>query len=398
MTLPTPKTYDEIEAEILAYLRTNLSPNISVDPRTLVGNMIAAIAGYSKNVVDNEIIEAVNQAYWDSASGAGLTRLLDIFNIQRIPASPSIVVANLVIEGNQTVPEGSLATYTQGSFTSPFQWRLRADVVNTEATTETLQGIFEATEEGPVPFVLTGQLNTIVSPTNGWLSVTNPEGSSPGRFEETDTEMKFRQRATLLRTGAGTRAAIESAIRQVPGVVDVVIFENNTAQTNTRGIPPNSFSPVLVLGANPDLALLGQTLATKIPLGIRSIGNITDVYTDIQTGIDLEFQYSTAVEKDVYLWIDLKITPGSSINETAFLNHFINLFNQKHRVLGQDLAVTTLFEDAYSFSQNIKKVAIDGSDVNDISTSKAQIVALVDEVLRLEVINIVVTVSDFNDE
>lgn len=398
MTLPTPKTFDEIKQEIVDYLRQNLSPNVDFSPGSIIGNLVNAMAGYAKSVVDNEVQQAVNQSYWSTAEGPGLARLFELFNLQKIPAAASVVEAELTIEGNSTVPAGAQATFTDGQFTSPFTWELVDPVVNNDPGVQTLPGVFRATVTGPAPQVLPNQLNTILSSEPGWNAVNNTQASSPGRNEETDNEFRFRQRSTLLRTANGTQLALQSALGEIRGVNEVLIFENRGSVTDAKGLPPNSFSPVLVLGSDPDLASIRETIATKSPLGIDSFGTTTTSFTDPDTGITLSVRYSLASTKQVYLWVDIKVEPGVTIPETALANHIISEFNRDLRRLGLDLAVTKLYSYVYNFSSSIKKVFLEGSDVNDRTQSKAQIVALVDEILDLEVANIFIEQTEFVDE
>ena len=90
--------------------------------------------------------------------------------------------------------------------------------------TETVKGVpnsvevdAEASETGPIA-ALTGTLTEIDTPVTGLDSVTNKEDATPGRDEETDSELKVRRENALQVSGAGTLESIRSRLLDLAGV------------------------------------------------------------------------------------------------------------------------------------------------------------------------------------
>lgn len=398
--IPKPKTYEQIFESIQDSLRADVSPNIVLDNTTLLGNLANTVAAWTKRYVDNEVQNAVQASYWATATSGSVDNLFELFGLQRIEERPSQVVGILEVAGNGTVPEGSIATFTTGSFESPFTWRLDADVVNGDATPAFLSGTFSATVAGPTPFLAPNTLNTIVTPESAWLSVNNPDASVPGRFEERDEAYKLRQRRSLRIPGAGTLPALTANLAAVDGVLNFVIFENTSNVTDSRGVPPNSFSVVVQFDANPDLPNFIQTLLLKSPLGCQAVGSTPIQYTDPSTNIVLEGAYTPAQQLDLYLWIDLFVLPQTSVGQTAYKDALASFFvADELNKLGEDLAITRLYTGPVYSPSNIRKVEILANTVNNKNTavSSGKIDVLIDQFLDLDPANITITIKEFTN-
>jgi hypothetical protein len=399
--IPKPKSFEELIQSMEDSLRGSISPNIILDNTTVLGNLANTVAAWTKRYVDNELQNAVQSTFWRTATSSSLDSLFELVGVQRLAAKPSEVIGILEVAGNSTVPEGSRATFTTGSFESPFIWRLAGDVVNNDASPAFLSGTFEAETNGPVPFLAPNTLNTIVTPESGWLSINNPDGSVPGRFEERDSEFKLRQQRNLRLPGAGTFASIKANLASVQGVLNLEIFENVSNVTDARGIPPNAFSVVAQFDANPDLQSFTEILLTKSPLGSQSFGSQPVSFTDPTTNITLKGAYTPAQQIDLYLWVDVYTDPQTSIGQTTYRQNIAQYFLQQNlNKLGQDLDVNRLYDRASTFtSSNIRQVEVFVNTTNDQNTaiSSGKIDVLVDQFLNLDPANITLRILEFND-
>lgn len=104
--------------------------------------------------------------------------------------------------------------------------------------------------------VAAGQLTTVASPVGGLTGVTNDLDCLPGRAVETDSAAIARFRAARGATSSGSLGAVTQRVRAVPGVTQVVAFENTS----------NAAGQVLLFATPPSqgqfsLVVAGQTTA-----------------------------------------------------------------------------------------------------------------------------------------
>jgi len=105
-----------------------------------------------------------------------------------------------------------------------------------------------------------------------------------GRELETDAELRLRREELLRVSGAGTLEAIRSTVRNVLGVGQAFVFENDGIVTDGEGRPPKSFEVVVSGGADQDI---GEAIFLTKPIGIETFkepgpNGVTVVVTDSQ--------------------------------------------------------------------------------------------------------------------
>lgn len=130
--------------------------------------------------------------------------------------------------------------------------------------------------------VISQEANTItniVTPILGWDSVTNPLAASEGRLQETDEELRIRFRNTKLERSSNILDSLYSALLNLDGVEEVRIYENDTDITDSNGVLPHSFLPVVLGGSS---QMIAETIWKNKPMGILSQGNTVIQITDSQ--------------------------------------------------------------------------------------------------------------------
>ena len=150
-------------------------------------------------------------------------------------------------------------------------------------------------------------INTIVTPVLGWDSITNPLAASPGRLLETDEELRIRFRNTKLERSSNILDSLYSALLNVDGVQEVTVYENDTDITDSNGVLPHSFFPVVLGGSS---QIIAETIWENKPMGIRSQGNTSIDITDSQG-----FLHAIAFERPnpitIYVSMTLSLNPES---------------------------------------------------------------------------------------
>lgn len=148
-------------------------------------------------------------------------------------------------------------------------------------------------------------INTIVTPVLGWESITNPIAASPGRLQETDEELRIRFRNTKLERSTNILDSLYSALINLDGVEEVAIYENDTDVTDSNGVLPHSFLPVVLGGSS---QLVGETIWENKPMGIRSQGNTVVSVIDSQ-GFPHDIGLERPIPVTIYIAMTLSLNP-----------------------------------------------------------------------------------------
>jgi uncharacterized phage protein gp47/JayE len=84
----TPKTFEEIKADVENDLRSTFGQNIDLSPQTVFGQTVG-IFSQKQAELWALAFDIYANAYPDSASGASLDRVCSLTGISRSPATPS---------------------------------------------------------------------------------------------------------------------------------------------------------------------------------------------------------------------------------------------------------------------------------------------------------------------
>jgi len=151
-------------------------------------------------------------------------------------------------------------------------------------------------------------INTILTPVLGWDSVTNILAASAGRLLETDEELRLRFRNTKFERASNILDSLYAALLNVDGVEEVAIYENDTNVTDSNGVPPHSFLPVVLGGSS---QLIAEAIWLNKPMGISSQGNTVISITDSQG-----FPHDIGLERPnpVTVYVELTINTAAESN------------------------------------------------------------------------------------
>lgn len=151
-----------------------------------------------------------------------------------------------------------------------------------------------------------GSLTTIESPTDGLSATINPTDAVIGRGYEVDSAARIRSDQELQISGNTTVDAIRSKVLEVTGVLQSIVFENDSMITDINGIPPKSLAAYVDGGDEQEIA---DALWKAKGGGISYFGNISKNVIDSQ-GITRVVQFSRPTP--VLVWVIINVTPGLS--------------------------------------------------------------------------------------
>lgn len=268
----------------------------------------------------------------------------------------------------------------------PFQTVTFATTVNLRIEKIRKPGLVADDTAGPFP-ALAGAIDTISVPIVGWDSVINPVPAITGRLQETDEELRERFRNSKFVISANIIEALIDALKNVSGVTDVQVYENDTDVTNSLGVTPHAFMPIVLGGLPTDVA---QAIWENQPTGIASIGNTTVQIADSQGFIhDIGFKRPTPVP--LYITIDISNTgnlPGDAI---ALMRQNIIDYHAANYFIGDEVIYSRFYTPIN---------AVPGHEVNSFKlgtspspTGMVNIPIAFDHVSTIDPNNIIITIS-----
>ena len=198
------------------------------------------------------------------------------------PANANAISSNLTAQINNTVGATFVAANNSGVFTVtansarvPFSIAVGT---NQAITVLASPIVFLSQNFGPQACPA-NSLTQILTPINGWISITNPQDGVLGRFTETDAQLRLR-RLNSLYTGNATVDAIRSKVVNVPGVdpTSVSVFENTSFTEQPLVI---NFSAALVAGQNIHV-VYNVSNAFDVPFNTDMATTMADLVTAFQ--------------------------------------------------------------------------------------------------------------------
>lgn len=254
---------------------------------------------------------------------------------------------------------------------------------NLNITRVIAHGVAQAQESGPIE-AFPNTLTQIATPHLGWWSVTNPISANVGRARETDEQLRNRFRATKFQRATNIIESLYSALFSLDGVINVIIYENDTSVVDYNGLPPHSFWVIIDGGVDSEIA---QAIWNNRPTGILSVGN-EDVSIVDSFGYIRSIKFDRPTDKDIY--IRMTLTPDNRFpldgddRIKEYLKDYVDSLS-----IGEDLVFSRLYTP-------INKVVGHQVDVLEVSDNNsdwasANISVAVHEKLRLDVSNIQIT-------
>ncbi len=225
-------------------------------------------------------------------------------------ATISTVLAGLVAalspSGLQVSSDGAairLVSVATAAVSIQLSSNLSMGEVGSPVLAETVDAIGEVTEPG--------DLDSIVTLVPGWERVSNLHQGAVGHQRETDAQLRARYRLGVFRFGAGTLPSIgPNVLNEVPGIVDIRVFDNTGDVIDVAGRKPHSVHVVVDGGIDEDIA---QAIYRYKSGGIDTNGAITKVLDTAEGQQIIQFDRPQAV----YVWVRALVTL-LPVDEQAF--------------------------------------------------------------------------------
>lgn len=195
-----------------------------------------------------------------------------------------------------------------------------------------------------------GDINTIVTPMQGWTAVTNNVVATIGSAAESDSQLRARQAQSTAQPSQSILEGLKGALAAVSGVTRFAVFENDTSSTDSNGLPAHSITCVVEGGSSTDIA--NAIFSRKGP-GCSTNGTTSVSVTD-SYGVANTIKYDVVSYVDIDVDITVKqLTGYTSDTTTAIQNAIASTENTV--AIGNDLYMDSLWSAALSVNTNPAK-------------------------------------------
>lgn len=291
----------ETLAQVQQMHRDAWGADVLLEPETPLGK-VATTDTLILDSAARAAAESLSMFNPELAENSALDALGSMLRINRRGATASTIPA-VVLAGtpNTIIPAGSQCIDTNGK-------RWATDGVRIIPASGSVLATVTCTETGPIECPV-GALNRIApeSAVLGWETVTNNVAASVGRLVESNAEFRRRRRRMLAINAAGSLAAIDAALYDLPGVRSLQRRENFTAGPLTiDGIPMIEHSIWYCVEGGTDVDVAFAIMSKKDP-GAGFNGAITVPTIDPASGQSYAVQFDRPVV--IPVWVRYTVAP-----------------------------------------------------------------------------------------
>lgn len=277
----------------------------------------------------------VDQAVYDArsvanATGVQLDSLALLVGVPRNEATYSTVTLTLGGTAGTVIVAGKQAE--GGGTDDKARWVLTADA--TIGAGGTVNVVARCTVKGQVQ-ATAGQIDAIVTPVDGWTTVTNGAAATPGQNRETDAELRVRRQQSLQAAGSTSTAAILAALLALDFVAGAVVVDNKTGSSvTTDGITIDPYAVACVVAPNTLTAAqqedVVEAIYERLGSGTATSGSESGTVTK-RDGRSETVNYYVAADSSVSVAFTLAMEPGyvaadvEEALEDAVTDYFLTL-------------------------------------------------------------------------
>ena len=377
----TIQTYQEVYEELVAAYQTIYGVDINTDADSPDGQRIGI---ESKLVADMQAfaLQLYNQMDPVLSSGESLNKLIKLAGLFRQPAARSQVDATVTTDRALTLPSGYAVLDDLDQ-----RWV-------TTASQALISGANTVTLVSEDFGAVAADADTITSPADiilGVVSVTNALAATVGRDEETDPALRARRDRSLQAPATSTIGGLFSALGNLPGVTDLVVYENDTdALDAVRNIEAHTIWCVIAGGTTADII---ESLAKNKTGGTGTKGTVTGTYSETlykPDGTPYYIVHDMAFDRpvDVPLYVTLTVEgPAGGVIDADAIKAAIAA-HEFH--ISESVTAGGLYCAAYSVADNYTVTLLEISD-DDITYTDGLLSPGYDGLFSLDVANIVLT-------
>lgn len=321
-------TYIDIRDQQIADAKSIYGQDIYLEPDSQDYQFIATI---TEKIYD--AFQIAQQVYNNrspaNAIGSALDSIVKINGIKRQSESYSTCTVTISGIAGTVIKNGIV--FDKGSI----KWNL--PTVVTIPSSGTIDVIATCQLAGPI-VANPGEITGIYNPVYGWNGVYNNESGELGSNIETDSKLRKRQSQSTAQPSQTILEGTAGAIAQIKDVTRSRVYENDTGQVDSRGLPAHSITCVVEGGTDEEIA--NAIFIHKGP-GCYTNGNVTVNITDIKGQIHpIRFFRPTYV--DIASVVNIKALNGYTTATTDTIKENLQSYLNSMEI-GNGLSISSLW-------------------------------------------------------
>lgn len=368
-------TYIDIRDDLVAQFKEIYGQDIYLDNDSQDYQMIAVFALKTYDAM--QMLQIIyNNRGPKTAVGSALDGIIKINGLKRKSASYSTCVLTITGDIGTSIRNGIAEDESGVQWILPDVVTLTSAVVKVTARCKDI-GAIEA---------LPSTIIKIVTPTKGWLSVTNEVAAVRGMPVETDAEARVRQSISVAIPSQAMLDSLIAGIANINGVKRYRVYENDTNIMDEKGVPGHTIACVVEGGLEYDI---GKQIYLRKAPGCGTFGTTTAQYVN-SDGLITNIRFFRPEYTPVYVSMSIKPLVGYSVAVAdtikARLTDYLNNLQ-----IGFDVTITSALAAALSaltslaqptFSVTEFKIGtaankLYGQDINILYTSVAKAAEIV---------------------
>ena len=344
-------TYNQLRSSVVTQVQGIFGTDIQLDSSTQEGQFISIFCA-GMNDSNASVINAYKSFSPSYASGAAQSSLVKINGIQRAVATNSTVDV-IVVGVAGTVINNGVVQDTAGN-----NWDLPASVLI--PTTGYTTVLATAQQVGAISAPI-NSVNLIATPILGWQAVYNPVPGTLGNPIETDAQLRQRQTISTSFPALTVVGSIEAAVANIPGVINSVLYENNTGVTDSNGIPGHSIA-VITYGGDP--VAIATAIGTKKAPGCGTYGTTSETVEigNVPTNINFFQATPEVITATINIHPLTGYTAAHGLDAQKSLYNYINSLN-----IGDQVYITSAQAVCVSFNVSLMNGSLPTNDYHLVS-------------------------------
>ena len=307
-------SYADTLSSLQASVQQIYGDDIYIDPDSPDGQFLAVLALAIRDAND-AAIAAYNSFSPTTAQGTGLSSLVKINGLRRLVPTSSQVAVTLSGDPGTVISSGVVGD----GLGLGTQWALPATVTLDNLGSATVTAV--CTVPGDT-LAAPGTITVILTPEAGWLTVTNPSSATPGAPVESDATLRRRQAGSTATPAQSIREATYGAVANVTGVTRLQVFENDTAATDSNGIPSHS---IAVVAEGGDATAIATAIASRKPPGTGTYGTVSEVIIDSH-GVPDDISFFELSDAQISVLVQINPLSGYLSTTAALIQQAIQYY------------------------------------------------------------------------
>lgn len=323
---------DERLATLQAAMRGIFGEDINLDADTVDGQTLGIFAESVSNL--DQLAEDVYHGFNpNSATGAALSRLVQLNGIRRVGGTFSTVDVLCVGQNGTVIPAGSAisSTATKAQFKT-----VASTIIGVSGQALiSCKAVIMGAQIAPA-----NTLTKINTPIYGWQTANNAAAAVVGRNEETDEQLRIRRTRSTSTPAQSIIDGLYGAVANIPEVLQCEVYENPTGAIDANGLPPHSINAIVDGGIVSDIA---TQIFTRVTLGVVQVGAVSSSVNDSQGNPHL-IKFDRPVDVPIYVILNVDPLAGWPTDGADRLKAALVAWTVANQRIGCDVIHSRLYD------------------------------------------------------